>query len=71
MKVVSTTAARANIYQLIDKAATLRKPACVTGKWGHTVLLSGEDWLGVNRMRESVLEGLSIPLDQCKEEPGW
>jgi prevent-host-death family protein len=80
MKVVSATAARANMYKLIDEAASSHEPVCITGKRGNAVLLSEEDWRAVSEtlyllslpgMRESVLEGLATPLEECSDEPGW
>lgn len=68
------------MYRLIDEAAESHEPVCITGKRANAVLLSEEDWRAVNEtlyllsipgMRESVLEGLATPLDECSEEPGW
>ncbi|ACH40268.1 antitoxin, Phd family [Citrifermentans bemidjiense Bem] len=61
MDEVTATAAKASMSKLIDEAATSHEP----------VLLSEDGWLGVKGMRESVLEGLAAPLDECSEEPGW
>uniref|UniRef100_C6E297 Prevent-host-death family protein n=1 Tax=Geobacter sp. (strain M21) TaxID=443144 RepID=C6E297_GEOSM len=59
------------MYKLIDEAAASREPVCITGKPGNAISPTEEDWLGVNGMRESILQGLATPLDECSEEPGW
>ncbi|MBJ6750465.1 type II toxin-antitoxin system Phd/YefM family antitoxin [Geomonas sp. Red421] len=80
MKVVSASAARANMYRLIDETAASHEPVCITGKRGNAVMLSEDDWravtetlylLSVPGMRESVLEGMATPVEECSEEPGW
>lgn len=71
MKTVSPTAAKADIYKLIDEAAESHGPVCITENPGNAISPTEDDWLGVNGMRESVLEGLATPLHECSEEPGW
>lgn len=80
MKVVSASAARANMYRLIDETAASHEPVCITGKRANAVMLSEDDWravtetlylLSVPGMRESVLEGMATPVEECSDEPGW
>ncbi|QWV94389.1 type II toxin-antitoxin system Phd/YefM family antitoxin [Geomonas oryzisoli] len=79
MKVLSASAARADLSRLIDETVASHEPVYITGGRANAVLLSEEDWRAVNEtlyllsipgMRESVLKGLATPLDQCSGEPG-
>lgn len=80
MKIVSASAARSNMYRLIDETAASHEPVCITGKRGNAVLLSEDDWRAVNEtlyllsvpgMRESIVEGLAVPPEECSEELDW
>ena len=80
MPIISETDAQANLGRLIDDAAQSHCPIVITGANHRAVLLSEEDWssipetlylLSVPGMRESLLEGAAIPLDECVEEVVW
>ncbi len=80
MKTVTATKARANLYKLLDEAASSHEPIQITGKRTNAVLLSEDDWraiqetlylLSIPGMRESIREGLETPLDACSEELEW
>jgi antitoxin YefM len=52
----------------------------ITGKRGSAVLISERDWnalqetvylLSIPGMRESIREGLEVPIDECSETPDW
>ena len=77
MPTLTITEARSNLYRLIDTVADSHEPILITGKRGNAVLVSEEDWraieetiylLGVPGMRESIVEGLNAPLDDCVDE---
>ena len=80
MKTVTATKARETLYRLLDEAAESHEPLLVTGKRGNVVLVSEEDWravqetlylLAIPGMRESIREGLDIPLGETSPDPGW
>lgn len=80
MTILSATEARSNLYRLIDQATSSHEPIIITGKRGNAVLLSEDDWksiqetmflLSIPGMRESLREGLTTPIDDCKEELDW
>ncbi len=80
MITLTASEARINIYRLLDEAAESHEPIIITGKRNNAVLISEEDWraiqetlfiLSVPGMRESIREGLQIPVDQCSEEISW
>lgn len=80
MAAITASEARANLYRLIDEAASSHQPLLITGKRNKAVLVSEEDWeaiqetlflLSVPGMRESIREGMETPIDECSEELDW
>ena len=80
MTAITASEARANLYRLIDEAASSHQPLLISGKRNNAVLVSEEDWtaiqetlflLSVPGMRESIREGMDAPVDECSEDPGW
>ena len=69
MTVLTASAARANLYRLIDQASESHEPVLIAGKKSSAVLVSAEDWaaiqetmhlLSVPGMRESIRKALSL-----------
>ena len=80
MTILKVSEARANLYQLIDETAQSHQPVTITGKRHNAVLVSEDDWRSVQEtlylvsipgMRESVIEGLQTPVEECAEELEW
>ena len=80
MTTVTVSEARAKLYRLIDDATSSHEPILITGKRNNAVLVSEEDWssiqetlhlLSVPGMRESIIEGLKTPIDNCAETLNW
>ena len=80
MKTINVTKARANLYRLLNEAAENHEPIQITGKKSNAVLVSEEDWRAVQEtlyltsipgMRESIIEGLKTPIEECIEELDW
>ncbi|MBP8169801.1 MAG: type II toxin-antitoxin system Phd/YefM family antitoxin [Azonexus sp.] len=80
MTTVTASEARAKLYRLIDDATSSHEPILITGKRNNAVLVSEEDWssiqetlhlLSVPGMRESIIEGLKTPIDNCAETLNW
>ena len=80
MASIPITQARAKLYKLVDAAAAAHEPVHITGKRGNAVLLSEEDWQGIQEtlfllsipgMRESILKGLREPLSKASRESPW
>lgn len=74
---MTATSARADLYRVIDAALSDHEPVHITGKHGNAVLVSESDWrsiqetlhlLGVAGMRESIIEGMKEPIEECGEE---
>jgi antitoxin YefM len=80
MPTLSITEARSSLYQLVDNVAISHEPVLITGKRANAVLVSEDDWraiqetlylLAIPGMRESILEGMQTPIDECSEEVEW
>jgi len=80
MPTVTVTEARARLYHLLDQVAATHTPVLITGKRTNAVLLSEEDWRAVEEtlflltlpsMRESIVEGLEIPIGEGYDEVDW
>lgn len=77
MTTINATAARNNFFKLIDETLTTHIPVTVTGKSGNVVILSEEDFSAIQEtlyltsipgMRDKLLKGFSISLDDCVED---
>ena len=80
MTTISATEARKSLYKLLDDVAESHEPIQITGKRGSAVLISEEDWRAVQEtlylvsipgMRESILEGMKTPVEECEETLDW
>ncbi len=80
MKTLSATAARDNIYALIESVSTEHQPVHITSKRAHAILIGEEDWraiqetlylLSIPNMRESIKQGIETPLSDCDEHLDW
>ena len=80
MNIVNASEAQEKLYRLLDETATDHEPVLITGTRSHAELVGEEDWnaiqetlhlVSVPGMRESILDGLATPTDQCETEPGW
>jgi len=77
---IKATEARTKLYRLLDQVAESHEPVLITGKRSNAVLVSEDDWralqetlhlLSVPGMRESILEGLKTPVDECSDLLEW
>ena len=77
MKSIYVTAARSDLYGLIDSTNVSHEPIQITGKRGNAVLISEEDWRSIQEtlylfsipgMRDSLKEGMAEPLEKCSKE---
>lgn len=80
MTTVTVTDARNNLYSLVDQVAASHQPVLISGKRSNAILIAEDDWrsiqetlylLNIPGMRESIIEGLNSPLDECADEAGW
>ncbi len=80
MQTLSASAARTNLYRLIDEASSSHQPVVITGKRGNAVLISQEDWTAIQEtlflvsipnMRESIREGMNMPVSELSSQLDW
>ena len=80
MNSITVTDARKTLYKLINETADSHEPIHISGKKANAVLISEEDWNAINEtlhllsipgMRESIIEGLQTPLEDCDESIEW
>lgn len=80
MNTLTASEARKNLYRLIDEAASSHEPLHITGKRSNAVLLSETDWasvqetlylLSVSGMRESIIDGMATPVEDCEQTLDW
>lgn len=77
---ITATEARSNLYRLIDETAESHQPVTILGKRNTAVLVSQEDWAAIQEtlfllslpgMRESIIEGMETPHEECDKELDW
>lgn len=80
MTELNASAARANLYRLLDEAAETHKPVRIAGKRNNAVLVSEDDWnaiqetlhlLSIPGMRESIREGMATPMHKLSKALRW
>lgn len=80
MSTITATEARKSLYRLLDEVSETHEPIQITGKRSNAILISEDDWRAVQEslylhslpgMKESILEGMQTPVDQCDEELDW
>ena len=80
MPTITATEARKSLYRRLDEVSDTHEPIQITGKRGNAILISEDDWRAVQEtlylhslpgMKESIIEGMQAPIDQCDEELDW
>lgn len=80
MAFLSASAARNNLYKLIDETSESHVPITIVGKRNRAVLVSESDWKAIQEtlylqsipgMKESILDGAKEPLSECDTKLDW
>ncbi len=80
MTTITATEARKSLYKLLDEVSESHEPVQITGKRGNAVLIAEDDWRAVQEtlylhsvpgMKESIVEGMKTPIDECAEDLEW
>lgn len=80
MTTINATKARTELYKLLEQVAETHEPVHITGRRGSAVLISEDDWrsiqetlhlLSIPGMRESIVDGMKTPAEECTEELDW
>ena len=77
MTSLTAAEARRRLPDLLDAVAQSHEPVRIAGQRHSAVLVSEEDWRAIQEtlyltsvpgMRESIIEGLKTPVEECDEE---
>ena len=80
MTSMTATAARKQLYSLLDDLADSHEPLQIAGKRHSAVLVTEDDWramqetlylISIPCMRKSILRGLRTPVGKCAKEVNW
>jgi len=80
MTSITATAARKQLYSLLDELADSHEPVQIAGKRHSAVLVTEDDWRAVQEtlyltslpgMRKSILTGLKTPVEKCAKGLDW
>ncbi len=80
MTTLTASKARAQLYRLLDKAASSHEPVQIAGRRNSAVLISEDDWRAIQEtlylvsipgMRESIRRGLKTPVEKCSKTLRW
>lgn len=80
MTVLNASAARSNLYKLIDEVKESSEPIIISGKRNNAVLVSEEDWEAIQEtlylsaipgVKESIIKGMKEPLSKSIKDPDW
>ena len=80
MNTITAIEAQAKIFSLMDEVAEEREPVKITGENSNVILISEADWdsiqetlhlISIPGLRESIVQGLNTPLENCGENLEW
>lgn len=80
MNTITAVEAQTKIFSLMDEVTEEREPVKIIGKNSNVVLVSETDWNSIQEtlhlvsipgLRESIIEGLNTPLEDCDAELEW
>ena len=73
MTSITATAARKNLYSLLDDVAESHEPVQIAGKRHSAVLIADEDWRSVQETLHlaGIRKGLRTPVEKCAKELDW
>ena len=80
MPTITATEARKSLYRILDQVSETHEPIQITGKRGNAILISEDDWRALQEtlylqsipgMKDSIIEGMKTPVDECDKELDW
>ncbi|MFA7621355.1 MAG: type II toxin-antitoxin system Phd/YefM family antitoxin [Aminobacteriaceae bacterium] len=80
MSRITATEARRRLFQLVDEVAESHVPVSISGRRNSAVLVAESDWraieetlflCGIPGMRDSIVDGMATPIEDCSEDAGW
>jgi len=80
MTTLTVTEARKQLYTLLDNVSESHIPIQIAGKRNSAVLVGEDDWRAIQEtlnlnsipgMRESIINGMKTPVEECEEDLDW
>ena len=80
MTTINVTKAHPELYKLLEQVAQGSEPIRIHSKHGAAMLIAESDWrsiqetlhlLSIPKMRESIIEGLKTPVEECFGKLDW
>jgi len=80
MTTLTVTEARKQLYTLLDNVSESHIPIQIAGKRNSAVLVGEDDWRAIQEtlnlnsipgMRESIINGMKTPVEECEEDLNW
>ena len=80
MSIITLAQAKSQLDHFVEESGRSHEPILIAGNHHNAVLLSEEDWkaiqetlylLSISGMRESLVEGMRTPPEECDEELDW
>ena len=80
MTTLPSDEAKEHLARLIQDVTESHVPIQIVDQSRKAVLIAEDDWRAIQEtlylvsipgMRESILEGMKTPLEECDEDPGW
>jgi len=77
---MTASAARSNLYKLIDQTNESHEPVIISGKRNNAVLIAEEDWKSIQEtlylvsipgMKESIIDAMKEPLEKSTKKINW
>lgn len=77
---ITVAEAKDRLDNLLDITTDSHEPVQIIGKDISGILVSEEDWRAIQEtlfltsipgMRESIIEGIHTPVEECDGEPDW
>jgi antitoxin YefM len=77
---ITVEGASAILSELLARVTQSHTPILITGKRANAVLISEDDWhsiqetvdlLSVPGIRESIRDGLKVPINACSDQLDW
>jgi prevent-host-death family protein len=80
MITINATNARQNLFKLLENTEQTGEIVNIVGKKSNAYLVSESDWRAIEEtlflvsipgMRESIIEGMNTPIEECIDKPDW
>ena len=80
MSSINITNARKELYKMVESVNKSHEPIHITGKNSSAVLVGEDDWrsieetlylLAIPGMRDSIVDGMKVPIEELDKNLDW